>query len=76
MHRLFFYALIIVGLALEAYEKPKIVPECAQIVLPQEGELTETVSQRDELHITPCDIAAVREPVIVQHEFPIGMKAY
>lgn len=59
MHRVFFYTLILVGLALEACEKPVLVPECIQYMLPHDGEFTEEASEFIADPIQARDVVAV-----------------
>lgn len=59
MHRLFFFSLILVGLALEACEKPEVVPSCIQYMLPHDGEFTAAANDFVADPIPPRDIVAV-----------------
>lgn len=60
MYRIYFYGLILLGLGLEACEKPLLLPECIQFMLPAGGEFTEAA--QDEFVYDPMpsrDIIAV-----------------
>lgn len=63
MYRIYFYALILVGLGLEACEKPVLVPDCIQLMLPIDGEFTDAAL--NDFVYTPHDPIPPRDIIAV-----------